>query len=133
MQTLAYVALAILAIIIFVRVKAGFAKYSAAMNALLAKHTFDLLPAADQQRVIERAKQIITMGGATGDRLASLAAQEKFGFYALAMAELGIRPAIPGQEWTHVRNPFVALLRADSQIKAAQRGLERTHGVKIEL
>ncbi len=134
MSTLGYIAAFIAAVFVFFRIKSGFNKYRAAMNALLAKHTFSVLGPSEQLRVVNQAKQILVAGRAgDGSMLDRAPDREKFGFYALAMAELGIQPALPGQEWSLVRNPFVALTNAATQIRTAQMALERDHGAKIDL
>lgn len=134
MTTLMFIGLSVVALALFFRINSNVNKYLAAMNALLAKHTFGTLSPAEQRRVVDRAKQIITQGGGgPGDQLEEWPPREKFGFYALAMAELDIEPALKGHEWWLVRNPFFALQNADSQIKTAQLGLERDHGVRVDL
>jgi len=58
--------------------------------------------------------------------------KEKYGFFALAMAELGIEPISRKWRWYIVPNPFVALIRAEKEIKMAQLGL-KAEGIEVSL
>jgi hypothetical protein len=57
----------------------------------------------------------------------------RYGFYALAMAELGISPALRGETWQYIKNPFVALDKGDNQIGAAAVHLRKTHAIEVEI
>ena len=126
-----------LALFIFFKVKSSFGKYRAALNALLAQHTYFELSDLEQQNVMRKIKAIMMNGGG-GDsafieeRFKTLKDRELYGFMAMAMAELNIKPAVQGYTWHFVRNPFVALLNADKEISAAQIELEKK-GIKIDL
>ncbi len=84
--------------------------------------------------MIERTKSILQQGGVTSiDRRDRLDERERYGFYALAMGELDIQPALEGYDWNFVKNPFVALLRADREIRTAQMQIRNAHGVQIDI
>ncbi|MFH2045989.1 MAG: hypothetical protein ABIK92_12675 [Pseudomonadota bacterium] len=57
----------------------------------------------------------------------------KYSFYALGMAELGIPPALPGEKWYYVKNPFLALRRAKSHMQTIKYQIENKHKVNIDL
>jgi len=51
----------------------------------------------------------------------------------LAMAELNIPPALSTYDWQFVKNPFVALLNAETQIQAAKRQLIESDDIEIDI
>ena len=57
----------------------------------------------------------------------------RFGWYALAMAELGIPPAIEEPKWSYVSNPWFAVFPGDSTFKLIFEYLKRKHGVEIRI
>jgi len=120
---------------VFFKVTSGFKKYKAAQNALLAKFTFEGLNSETQEKIIEQTKSILSSGGSSSsdDRISRLEEKVKYGFYALAMAELHIPPALSGYEWQFIKNPYVALLNAETQIQAAKRQLNKSDGVEIHI
>lgn len=135
MSPLYYFVLGLVVLFGFIKFKIFSSKYKAAMNALLAKHTFETLDPVDQARVVEQTKTILLAGGfpdAEG-RMASFTEKEKYGFYALAMSELNIFPALADYDWYYVKNPFVALIKADNEIQAARRRLIKSEGVDVEI
>jgi len=127
-----------LGLFIFFKMKSSFRKYRAALNALLAQHTYFTLKYSEQEGVMSKIKEIMILGpgGINTDyveqRFQTLNDRELYGFMAIAMNELNISPAIQGYTWHVVRNPFVALLNADKEIAAAQIELERK-GIKVDL
>jgi len=56
-----------------------------------------------------------------------------YGFYALAMASLGLPPALPGERWFPVSNPYRAALGADPELASAKHYFRRKYGVEIIL
>lgn len=133
MKTLAIViGLLILSLFVLLRIKSAFTKYKAALNALLAKHTYQNLDLAAQQKVQVQTRIILFKGGFR-DSAQQLEDREKYGFYALAMAELGISPSLPGESWQYIKNPFVALDNAENQIATAKIHLQKSHGVAVDI
>lgn len=123
-----------LGMFVFLKVKSSFQKYRAAQNVLLAKYTFNNLDSEKRNEVIERTKGILQQGGVTSaDRIDRLDERERYGFYALAMGELGIQPALAGYDWNFVRNPFLALLRAEREIRTAQMQIRNARGIQIDI
>jgi hypothetical protein len=132
-KTLAIViGLLILSLFVLLRIKSAFTKYKAALNALLAKHTYQNLDLAAQQKVQVQTRIILFKGGFR-DSAQQLEDREKYGFYALAMAELGISPSLPGESWQYIKNPFVALDNAENQIATAKIHLQKSHGVAVDI
>lgn len=128
--------LALIIVVFFVfKTMAAFSKYKAALNALLAKATYEELDSTKKQAVAEQAMEIMARGGISDAelRMCRLPERERYSFFALAMAELGISPALTGYSWQIVENPFVALLNAENQIRAAQRDLRKKHGIAISI
>lgn len=111
-------------------------RHKAAVNVLLAKHAYEKLGNEEKQRVHKQTANILA-------ELLSLEHQElfcneaeKFGWYALAMAELGIPPAIkaycyPG--WYFVKNPYIAIFPTDSMFAQVSRYLKHKHGVAVTI
>ena len=135
MNDLLIVILVVTCLVVLFRVKSSFSKYKAALNALLAKYTFETLDPETQRRVVDKMKSILSAGGIRNvkDRALRLDDREKYGFYALAMAELDIPPALNAYDWQLVKNPFVALSNADTPIKAAKRQLSKSDGVEVDI
>ena len=108
------------------------------MNALLAKYTFETLDTEVQKSVIEKTESILLRGGgfseaAVEERMDGFTEKERYGFYALAMSELNISPALSKYNWYHVSNPFVALINADHQMRMARRHLIKSEDIDIEM
>jgi len=135
MKTLTIVIAFIVGLFVLVRIKSAFTKYRAALNALLAKHTYQNLDLASQQKVRIQTQIILFKGGFrdSAQSIEQLDDRERYGFYALAMAELGISPSLPGESWQYIKNPFVALDNADNQIGTAKIHLQKAHGVTVDL
>lgn len=59
---------------------------------------------------------------------------DKFGWYALAMNELDIRPAVSGYPgWNKVRNPFTAVYPGDPILEHTSSFIKSKFGVDITL
>lgn len=107
-------------------------RYSAARNALLAKHTFDQLEEGDARRQVgTRAREIA--GVSTLEMQATFSAAQLYGFYAIAMASLGVPPALPGERWFSVSNPYRAVLGAEPELASARHYFQKKYGVEISL
>ena len=135
MQTLTIVIALIVGLFVLLRIKSAFTKYRAALNALLAKHTYQDLDLESQQKVRVQTQIILFKGGFrdASQAIEQLGDRERYGFYALAMAELGIPPSLPGESWQYIKNPFVALNNAGIQIGNAKIHLQKAHSVAVDL
>ena len=135
MNTLTIVIAFIVGLFVLLRIKSAFAKYRAAINALLAKHTYQNLDLMSQQKVRVQTQIILFKGGFrdSAHAIEQLEDRERYGFYALAMAELGISPSLSDESWQYIKNPFVALDNAEKQIATAKIHLQKSHGVEVDL
>ena len=105
------IAAVVLLIAIF-KVRGSFTRWKAAMNIVLGKYTYDLLDEQTKTKVREKVNEIATRNGwRSHDIEIKRSEASKFGCYALAMAELGIKPAAPqvANNWNFVKNPFTAI------------------------
>lgn len=124
------------AILLWISMARFWSRYKAASNALLAKHTFEQLPDSNKQAVIDEAARI--MAGARYPsqdpkvELARMSPAERFGFYALGMASLGIAPII-GTGWYEVRNPYAQIIGAHREIATVRWQIRGKFGVDIDL
>ena len=108
-------------------------RHAAAFNVLLAKHAYGLLDEVDQNKVKERAADILkrVMPRPPTDFNSEV---EKYGWYALAMRELGIPPALVQYSTWHVtRNPFMDVLPGDPAIDGVSRHIRDKFGVDVSV
>jgi hypothetical protein len=108
----------------------------AAQNALLAKYTFSTLDPNKQNKVINKTNEILQRGGIeeTSGRINKMTERTRYSFYALAMDEIGIKPAFEEEEWwVNIKNPFIALINADREIKSIQSLYRKMYGLDITL
>lgn len=116
-------------------------KYIAARNALVAKHTYEVLGEDQQQRVDEQIIDMLIAYGIRASRAprykALLRETQYYGMAALAMALLGIPPALPGilfrERWEHVQNPLTALTGAETEIQMAAKEILRKNSAVVTL
>ena len=110
-------------------------KSRAAWNALMASYTFLHLNTPQQHLVLGRARQI---------------AEEQFdrpieevlkrngrivflNFLVYGLGEEGIPPALGGDSWFWLKNPFVECIGAEDVIEALKQRLEKQHGVQFNI
>lgn len=119
--------------LLFFAVRRDFTKAAAANNVVAAAVTYELLGPADKARVHQHAIDVVKRSGWRGSREPSFPDEAaRFGWYALAMAELGIAPACILSAWNHVRNPFIAISIGDSNIDAALKLASKAgHSVRL--
>lgn len=111
-------------------ITAFWTRYSAARNALLAKFTFEQLEQGDARgQVTSRAHEIA--GVSALEMYATFSLAQLYGFYAMAMASLGVPPALPGEKWFVVSNPHRAVRGAEPEIASARHYFQKKHGVSI--
>ncbi len=112
-------------------------KLRAVNNALLAKYTFERLSPTDQRRVMAGVSTILANARYPirnpAAAIAEMADRERFGFCALSMAMLGIAPALRGEGWFDVRNPYVDIRGADEIFESTRYQIRKKHGVEITL
>lgn len=107
-------------------------RHAAAMNVVLAKYTFEQLSRDQQTQIDEKAHEILAglMRHPPSDFQTEV---HRFGWYALAMAELGIPPAIEEPKWSYVSNPWFAVFPGDSTFKLIFEYLKRKYDVEIHI
>lgn len=119
----------------------GADKYGAAQSALIAKYTFSKLTENGKDNVRAAAYHVLEAGGYPQDlideQIKKMREDKRYCLYSLAMAVMGIKPALSGvlhkDEWYPIKNPFVALTNAETQIKTVQFEIKRKHNIHIDL
>ncbi len=105
-------------------------RYSAARNALLAKYTFDQLEEGNARgRVAAKARELA--GVSALEMQATFSSAQLYGFYAIAMASLGVSPALAGEKWFMVSNPYRAVRGAEPELASARHYFQKKHSVSI--
>ena len=131
---LVIIVIIVIALYFLRRVYLGYVKHCVVQNAFLAKYTFDQLSQAQKKQVHEQTLQILKRVGLREEDFPVISAMHKFTFYALAMEQLGISPALPREQWYYVKNPFmVGLHESHFQVQVVKSHLERNHNVKLDL
>ncbi|EOD3547496.1 hypothetical protein ACRDE1_004278 [Cronobacter sakazakii] len=111
-------------------------KMAAAYNIQLAKFTYENEDLKTRSLIQERAKDIVSKGTSEQHMERIFNGNNQlviFGFYALAMNELGITPALKGfDEWLTVRNPFIADTNFEKYLVKAKNKIESKTGVNYD-
>lgn len=94
-------------LVAFFLVRRYFRATAAANNAVAALATWNRMSDKEQATVHEQAIQILRRSGWHSEREPDFEDDAaRFGWYALAMAELGIAPICLIKQWNLVRNPW---------------------------
>ncbi len=131
-----FILLLLITILIIFSIKRHGDRLFAAQNALLAKYTFFTLDIDKKNEIINKAQEILQRGGieGTSERIEEMTEKIRYSFYALAMDEIGVKPAFAKEEWcVNIKNPFIALINADKEIKSIQALYSKMYGVDITL
>lgn len=125
----------IIGIVIYVIFKLfrGSVKNSAVQNAFLAKYTYQRLSDSQKQEVKKQTLDIQGRSGMLKEDFELMCEMLRFSFFALAMNELGIKPALNNEEWHYVKNPYMALHNSDHQVEVTKKVLLKRHNVTIEM
>lgn len=118
--------------IIAFMVRKGIRKAAAANNIVAAAATFNTLNQSEQQHVHQNTIAIMNRSGIRmrEEKLYFRNAAERYGWYALSMAELGIKPVCIG--WQFISNPSIAISINDSLIDTAlQKAKKQGFDVRI--
>lgn len=100
------------------RIRYGLGRAAAAGNVVAAKATFQQLNEKDQNAVHDHSIEVIRRSGWRSAKTPEYKSDlDRFGWYALAMMELGIRPLAIIPAWSVVKNPWFPV--DDSQIETA--------------
>lgn len=110
------------------------AKYKAASNAILARHTFGLLSEIDRKKILAAVSTIMSNAKYPSqdpeEELKSMTPEQRYGFIALGMARLGITPKIGGG-WYEIHNPYAEILDARREIAFVKHQIRLRFGVDV--
>jgi hypothetical protein len=119
-STIFLVLLIIGSVVLFFFTRQGLRKAAAANNVVAAAATFNTLSGDEQSQVHGKAIGIIKESGWRSSLEPTFDNDvARFGWYALAMAEVGIKPVCITPGWNFIRNPFIAIAPKDSYIDTA--------------
>jgi hypothetical protein len=106
-------------------------RHGAAFNVLLGKYTYSLLNESDKKKVEYRTAEILNQ--AMRGRFREFNSEtERYGWYALAMRELGIPPAVEQYpRWNLVPNPFAAILPGDPALTNVSAYMKAKFGIEV--
>lgn len=119
-------------IIIVLKIYRTKQQHRAASNVVFAKYTFEKMKKDEQKKVKEKAKALVL---ASDTKLRGFANEvERYGWYALAMRELGIPSAVPDNPaWHDVKNPYVAILPGNYLIRGVSSYLQSEHNISLSV
>ncbi len=124
------------ALLLYVSITRFVTRYKAASNALLARYTFDHLSEPDREKVLTEVSSIMLNAGHEIQEsdllLKDMSPAQRYGFLALGMAGVGIKPKIGGL-WYSVRNPYADILGADREIAWAKHQIKNKYSVDVDL
>ncbi len=103
----------------------------AALNMLLAKHTFSQLSEDEKAGVELRTREIMAQRGQAPEFQGDV---DRYGWYALAMSELGILHQAQGfKGWKAIGNPSTAIAPGDPLLMAATFLLIKKCGIDVSV
>jgi hypothetical protein len=109
-------------------------KYKAASNAILARHTFNLLSELDRKEVLVAVSAIMSNAKYPSqdpeEELKSMTPEQRYGFIALGMARIGITPKLGGG-WYEIHNPYAEILGAHREIAFVKHQIRLRYGVDV--
>lgn len=129
MEILALVATLLVFIFLLKRNLASGKRADAALNVLLAKHVFSRASTAEQERIELRARELMAERGHGPEFIAEV---DRYGWYALAMKELGISPGVKGfKDWKAIADPSIAIKAGDPLLRTAAYLLKSKCGIDV--
>lgn len=122
----------VLVFIVLLRSNVGSSKRAdAALNILLAKHTFSQLSIEDRNRVESRTHEILTERGFDLHFQNDI---ERYGWYALALSDLGIAHQATGLNgWKAISNPSKAIAAGDPLLQTAAFLLKKKYSINVSV
>ena len=119
-------------IIIILKIYRTKQQHRAASNVVFAKYTFEKMKKEEQKKVKEKAKALVL---SSDTKLRGFANEvERYGWYALAMHDLGIPSAVPDNPvWHSVKNPYTAILPGSYLIRAVSTYLLSEHNISLNV
>lgn len=130
------IVLSVFAVLVFIIVSLKIFRtrqqHRAASNVVFAKYTFEKLKKQEQKKVKERAKVLVL---ASSTKLRGFANEvERFGWYAVAMDDLGILSSVPDNPvWYKVKNPYVAVFPGSYLLRAVSGCLLNEHNLVVNI
>jgi len=107
-------------------------RYFAAMNVVFAKYTFPRLSNRQREDVHEHS---IAMVKSSNTKIRGYENEvERFGWYAVAMKDLGIPSAVPeNPAWHDVSNPYKAIKPGSMYIRGVSLSLMQNYQIEIKV
>lgn len=113
------------------------ARRKAAWNALIADHTFEQLSSDQRDRVLSKVEEIESAVRRRPTAFLDVVARtddvQRSLFFALAMNNLGIPPAVDRAWWYPVRNPFGELSVNSPELEEVRLELQKRLGLVFQL
>lgn len=110
-------------------------KFNAALNVVMAEVTYPQLSDEQRRKVDEFSEQIVSKTGHDGYEAVALFAMPRelhFAIYSLAMKKLGIKPAVPREDWRKCGNPFASEVEEDEDaLEQAYDYLKQEHSIDL--
>ena len=107
-------------------------QHKAASNIVFAKYTHSKLTGKQQKDVQEKAKELVLNSNIKMTGFANEV--ERFGWYALAMNDLGISSKVPeNPAWYPVKNPYVAIMPDSYLIDAVCNSIKQSYGIDVNV
>lgn len=128
-----YIVAAVIAVVLLLLLIAFFnsrKRYGAATNVVFAKYTYSKLGKDMQQKVHDRALEMILESGVSTRGFANEV--ERYGWYAVAMDRLGIPSKVPeNPSWHKVANPYDALPASSYLINGVTKFLKKHYNIDV--
>ncbi len=123
---------ALVLVIVVIKLVKTRQQHKAASNVVFAKYTHSRLNNKQQKAVHEKAKELVL---AADTKLTGFANEvERYGWYALAMKELGIASMVPeNPNWYAVKNPYTAIFPGNYLIRAVSDLLKQKYNLDVHV
>lgn len=131
MKTLLIIAGALFVWTAVSRFRGANTKYKAALNCLMARHTFDQADDDLKSTAVFRSWRVLEGMGFSDpqESFEGMSEVEKCSVLALSFAELHISPPFANEEWHYVKRPLMQIIDADLAFDLASNHLRKTYGV----
>lgn len=110
-------------------------KFKAALTLILAEYTYSQLSDEKRKKVDEAVVQVIAASGDVAPTLAYFAMPDeyRYGLIAAALKQLRIPPAVEGEEWSLMGNPFAVNFEDTGFDKAVEDAITYLQGKGVNL
>ena len=125
-----YILLFLVIVIIVLKVYRTKQAHAAAANIVFAKYTHGKLPKTKQKQVHEKAIELVKQ---IEPKIRGFANEvERYGWYALAMDNLGIPSAVPqNPAWNKVKNPYYAIKPGSLLIRGVSAFIAKQYNIDL--